>query len=102
MPQFILTNFVHLLSTRRQLSQHCYKKVNNITTGNQTQANQEGGTVAGWSQTRYRYGNFNTPKKLIFKRNITELEDADLNQGFPSDAAKYEEFIDTLINYFQQ
>ena len=70
--------------------------------GNKIQVKQEGGTGTIQSQTWYRYGNFNTPKKLIFKRNITELEDADLNQGFPSDAAKYEEFIDTLINYFQQ
>ena len=40
--------------------------------------------------------------KLSFKRNIIKLEDAIFTQGSPSDAVKYKDLLEILINYVQQ
>ena len=58
--------------------------------GNKTQVKQEGGTRTGWSQTGYRYGKSNAPKKPSFNSNITEIKGTVFDQGRSPDAAKYE------------
>ena len=40
--------------------------------------------------------------KSIFKNNIPELEDVFFTHGSPSDAKKYEDLIETILNYAQQ
>ena len=69
--------------------------------GNKIQVKQEGGTGTIQSQTWYRYRNLNTPKKPRSKSNITELEDSVFTQGHTSYAVKYEDSIETLVNYVQ-
>ena len=70
--------------------------------GNKSEVKQEGGTDTGRIWTRYCYRNFNTPKKLSFENNITKLEDDVFARERPSGAAKYEDSIETLINYVWQ
>ena len=103
-PTCILSIHLQLLTTGRKLYQNYQKKVTkikNITMGNKTQVNREGGTSTGQIQTGYQYGNSNTTKKPSSKSNITKTEDAVSNQGNTSDAAKYEDFINPPINYVQ-
>ena len=69
--------------------------------GNKTQVKKEGGTGNGWIQTRYCYVNYHTTNKPSFKRNIAKLKDAVFTQGHPSNATKYKDSIETLINYIQ-
>ena len=70
--------------------------------GNTTQVNQERVTGTGQSRNMNHYGHSNTTSKPILKINITEIEDAVFTQGFPSDAKKHKDLIETLINYVQQ
>ena len=55
---------------------------------NKTQVKQEVETGTGRSLTRYRYENFNTPKKPNFKTSITDLKEAVFTQGRPYNAKK--------------
>ena len=70
--------------------------------GNETQAKQQGRSGNGWIQANYFYEWSNTMNKSIFKNNIPELEDVFFTHGSPSDAKKYEDSIETILNYAQQ
>ena len=66
--------------------------------GNKTQLEQEKGTSTGCIQNRYQYENYNTMKKPSFKSNIAKIKNTTFTQGYPYDAAQYEDCIKTLIN----
>ena len=66
------------------------------------QMNHEGGTSTSQIRTGYFYGNSNTTKKPSFKSKNADLEDAVFARVLPSDAAKYEYYINNLIKYSQR
>ena len=69
--------------------------------GRENQVTLEIGTSTSRIRTVYWYVNTNITEKPSFKSNITKLKDDIFTQGLPYDTAKYEDSIETLVNYFQ-
>ena len=69
--------------------------------GNVAQLEQDVSNSTSCRRGGYHYKNATTVKKSTFKSNIADRKGAMFTQGGPSDAAKYEDSIEVLINYAQ-